>query len=567
MRPRSGHDVAMTQPPVQTSTSSHLDLIIEMTSDFAQSHDIEAILRLGLERVCERLGAEAASLFLLEPDSGDLVCHACIGPTEVLGLRLMPGRGIVWRTIDLDAPQLVRDARFDPDFAVTVDEATGFVTRSILCAPMSFRGQKLGAIELFNKTDGQSFTPADAQLLRALAMSSALALINTRLVAGMAEQEAFRRELTLASEIQRAMLPPPQPPSSPVHGINLPARGVSGDFYEILPLKDGRIAFAIGDVSGKGMNASLLMTKTASLFRCLAKREDGPGRMLAAIDSELHETGLAGMFVTMVAGILDPVTGRVVLANAGHEPPLLRTRDGRYVAIEEGMPPLGILPELFADGCPESTVELDGGALYLFTDGLTEARATDAAMVGGEGARQLLDAFAGMPADERLQAVIRSLDGIGSLRDDVTLMVVEDRRLAASGAFERSYPARPESLSAIRTAVAKVACELGCSAGLAQDVVLAVDEACQNIIRHAYRGGDGDMVIHVGREDDLLVIRLMDFAPPVEVAKIRSRPLDEVRPGGLGVHLMRSVMDHVEFLPPPAGIGNLLQMVKRIDAP
>jgi sigma-B regulation protein RsbU (phosphoserine phosphatase) len=146
-------------------------------------------------------------------------------------------------------------------------------------------------------------------------------------------------------------------------------------------------------------------------------------------------------------------------------------------------------------------------------------------------------------------------------------MVVEDRRLAASGAFERSYPARPESLSAIRAAVAKVACELGCSAGLAQDVVLAVDEACQNVIRHAYRGGDGDMVIHVGREDDLLVIRLMDFAPPVEVAKIRSRSLDEVRPGGLGVHLMRSVMDHVEFLPPPAGIGNLLQMVKRIDAP
>ncbi|CAA7615845.1 SpoIIE family protein phosphatase [Magnetospirillum sp. SS-4] len=557
----------MTQPPVQTSASGHLDLIIEMTSDFAQSHDIEAILHLGLKRVCERLGAEAASLFLLEQDSGDLVCHACIGPTEVLGLRLAPGRGIVWRSIDLDTPQLVRDARFDPDFAVTVDEATGFVTRSILCAPMSFRGQKLGAIELFNKTDGQSFTSADGQLLRALAMSSALALINTRLVAGMAEQEAFRREIALASEIQRAMLPPPQPAASPIHGVNLPARGVSGDFYEILPLRDGRIAFAIGDVSGKGMNASLLMTKTASLFRCLAKREDGPGRMLAAIDSELHETGLAGMFVTMVAGILDPAAGRVILANAGHEPPLLRTRNGEYLPVDDGMPPLGIAPDLFADGCPESVVDLDGGALYLFTDGLTEARAGGGAMVGGDGARRLLDAFAGMPADERLQAVVRSLDGIGSLRDDVTLMVVEDRRLAAAGVFERRYSARPENLATIRAEVTEVARELGCSAGLVQDVVLAVDEACQNVIRHAYRGGDGDIVVHVGREDDLLVIRLMDFAPPVEVSKIRPRPLDEVRPGGLGIHLMRSVMDQVDFLPPPAGIGNLLQMVKRIDTP
>jgi sigma-B regulation protein RsbU (phosphoserine phosphatase) len=556
----------MSQPPPAPSASSHLDLIIEMTSDFAQSHDVEAILRLGLERVAERLGAEAASLFLLEPD-GDLVCRACIGPTEVLGLRLAPGRGIVWRTVDLDSPQLVRDARYDPDFAVTVDEATGFVTRSILCAPMSFRGQKLGAIELFNKTDGESFTPADAQLLRVLAMSSALALINTRLVAGMAEQEAFRRELALASEIQRAMLPAPQPAASPVHGINLPARGVSGDFYEILPLKDGRIAFAVGDVSGKGMNAALLMTKTASLFRCLAKREDGPGRMLAAIDSELQETGLAGMFVTMVAGILDPVSGRVVLASAGHEPPLLRKGAGKYVPIDDGMPPLGIAPELFAGGCPESTVDLDGNALYLFTDGLTEARTADGGMLGGDGVRGLLDAFAAMPAQERLQAVIGSLDGIGSLRDDVTLMVIEDRRLAASGAFERRYPARPDSLGLIRAAVADVSRELGCTAALTQDVVLAVDEACQNIIRHAYLGGDGDIIVHVGREDDLLVIRLMDFAPPVEVAKIAPRPLDEVRPGGLGVHLMRSVMDQVEFLPPPAGIGNLLQMVKRIHAP
>ncbi len=554
----------MPKSKADAEASSHLDLMIEMTSDFAQSQDVEATLRLGLERVASRLGAEAASLFLLEPDSGELVCHACIGPTEVVGLRLAPGRGIVWRTVDLDMPQLVRDTRHDPDFTGAIDAATGFVTRSILCAPMSFRGQKLGAIELFNKQGGAAFTQADAQLLRALSMSSALALINTRLVTAAAEQEGLKRELVLASEIQRAMLPPPQAPASPIHGINLPARGVSGDFYEILPLADGSIAFAIGDVSGKGMNASLLMTKTASLFRCLAKREDGPGRILAAIDSELQETGLAGMFVTMVAGILDPKTGRVVLANAGHEPPLVRGRDG-FRAIEDGMPPLGIAPDLFADGCPESVVELDGGALYLFTDGLTEVRTKDGAMLGSDGAKSLLDAFAAMPAAERLAAVVRSLDGVGSLRDDVTLLVVEDRRLAAKGAFERSYAARPETLGEIRATVARVAGELGCPADMAQDMVLAVDEACQNIIRHAYKGGEGDIVLHLDREDDLLVIRLMDFAPPVEVAKIKPRSLDEVRPGGLGTHLMRSVMDQVDFLAPPAGIGNLLQMVKRIS--
>lgn len=542
----------------------HLDLMIEMTMDFAQSQDVEATMHLGLERVAEKMGAEAASLFLLDSETGDLVCHACIGPSDVVGLRLPPGKGIVWRTVDLDLPQLVRDARLDPDFTTAIDNATGFVTRSILCAPVSFRGQKLGAIELFNKHGGGAFTQGDARLLRVLSVAPALALINRRLLAGMAEQEGLKRELELASEIQRAMLPPPQPPASPVHGINLPARGVSGDFYEVVPLADGRVAFAIGDVSGKGMNASLLMTKTASLFRCLAKREDGPGRILAAMDSELHETGLAGMFVTMVAGILSPDSGRVVLANAGHEPPLLRTSQG-FVSIDDGMPPLGIAPDLFSGGCPESVVDLDGGALYLFTDGLTEVLTADGSMLGAEGAQSLLDAFAAMPAQERLAAVVRSLDGVGPLRDDITMVVVEDMRQAAKGAFERAYPATPETLADIRSAVARVSTQLGCPPHMAQDMVLAVDEACQNIIRHAYKGGAGDIVLHLDREADLLVIRLMDFAPPVEVAKIRPRALDDVRPGGLGTHFIRSVMDQVDFLPPPAGIGNLLQMVKRIS--
>jgi sigma-B regulation protein RsbU (phosphoserine phosphatase) len=554
----------MTGRSASETLSSHLDLIIEMTNAFAQSQDVEATLRLGLDRIASRMGAEAASLFLIDEERGDLVCHACSGPSDVTGLRLAPGRGIVWRTVDLDMPQLVRDARSDPDFTTSIDKATGFATRSVLCAPMSVRGSKLGAIELFNKQDGHAFTQSDAQLLRVLATASALALTNARLAAGLAEQEVLRRELARAADIQKAMLPPPQALDRPIHGINLPARGVSGDFFEILDLADGRMAFAVGDVSGKGMNASLLMTKTASLFRCLAKREAGPGAVLAAIDAELNETRLAGMFVTMMAGILDPKAGRVVLANAGHEPPLL-LRAGQRIAIEDvGLPPLGIDHALFENGCPECVVDLEGGALYLFTDGLTEVMGAHGAMLGAEGAEALFTAFGALPAPDRLAAVVTSLDGAGTLRDDVTILVVEDRRLAPQGAYVKRFAARPETLAAIRADVMRVAGELGCPAALAQDVVLAVDEACQNIIRHAYKGGEGDMVLSLDHEDDLLVIRLMDFAPPVEVAKIRPRALDDIRPGGLGTHIMQAVMDRVDFLAPPAGVGNLLQMVKRI---
>lgn len=403
-----------------------LDLIAEMTADFARSRDIEETLRVGLEHITTRMEAEAASLFLMEPD-GDLVCRACWGPTDVTGLRLPKGKGIVWRAVDCNTPQLVRDTAQDPDFAAQVDKNTGFVTRSILCAPLAVRDERLGAIELFNKKDGGSFDHDDRRVLLALAASAALALINARQAAAMAEREAFRRELALAADIQRAMLPPAREAGFPIHGVNLPARGVSGDFFDVVELAGGRLAFAIADVSGKGMNAALLMAKTASLFRCLAKRLDGPGAILAAIDAELAETNSAGMFVTMVAGVLDPATGRVALANAGHEPPLLCC-GARMLRVEGGLPPLGIDPALFAAGCPESEIDLGGGALYLFTDGLTEAR-DDGHMLGTAGVETLLARHRHLAAPHRLEAVIADVakDGL-ALKDDLTMMVVEDLR-------------------------------------------------------------------------------------------------------------------------------------------
>lgn len=133
-----------------------------------------------------------------------------------------------------------------------------------------------------------------------------------------------------------------------------------------------------------------------------------------------------------------------------------------------------------------------------------------------------------------------------------------------SCALDRLFPARPERLRDIRHAVAETASRLGCPEPMVNDVVLAVDEACQNIIRHAYGGAGGDIVVQLGRDDHQLVVRLIDFAAPVDCAKICSRALDDIRPGGLGTHFMRSVMDEVAFMTPPPGAGNMLQMIKRI---
>ena len=131
-----------------------------------------------------------------------------------------------------------------------------------------------------------------------------------------------------------------------------------------------------------------------------------------------------------------------------------------------------------------------------------------------------------------------------------------------------SFPSLPAKLRDIRAAVAEAIEGAGCAGDVAGDVVLAIDEACQNVIRHAYGGAtDGKIVLEICRDGDALVVYLRDFADVVDPGAVGPRDLADVRPGGLGTHFMRTVMDEVTFLPPPADGGNLLRMVKRMGEP
>ena len=548
-----------------------LELIAELASAFASSGDVEATLQRAVERIAEHVGAEGGALFLLEEGDRELVCHASTGPVKITGLRLESDQGIVGRCSQQRKSQRVRDVRADPSWERSVDAETGFHTRSILCAPLQVQGRRLGAIELVNKTSDEGlFDDADERLLEALAASAALALHNARIAARLVERERLEREVDLAAEIQRSMLPVPRPSPFPLVGFNLPARGVSGDFYDWLELPDGRIAFCIADVSGKGMDAAILMAKTASLFRCIARTRPEPGALLDLLNAEILETVTRGMFVTMAAGVLDRERGVVRLANAGHPPALLRGADGTWREIASGAPPLGIAPLAETGGAPpEVELPLGAGSLYLFTDGVSESPVPEGGMLGTDGLRRELERLAAGGARALVDALVARLASVGP-RDDLTLLVVEGRGAPASPPLEplltHRLTARPERLYATREAVADACRVAGCSEPCTRDVVLAVDEACQNVIRHAYHGDPhGELVLELLRDGRDLVVYLRDFAPRVDPGTVHPRALEDVRPGGLGTHFIREVMDEHEFLAPESGRGNVLRMRKRIQ--
>ncbi|MBI3113145.1 MAG: SpoIIE family protein phosphatase [Rhodospirillales bacterium] len=569
----------------------HLELLAEMGQEFASSLDIQASLTRAIEHITEYVDAEGGALFLLEDDGKMLRCHACIGPTEITGLTLKSDQGIVGRCVKNNLGEIVRDAANDPGFHSQVDTTTGFTTRSILCAPMSVKDERIGAIELINKRGGDGlFAEADLHLLQAMSASAALAILNARMAEELVEQERVARELELAAEIQRSLLPKPGTGDFPVAGVNHAARTVSGDFYDFFTLEDGRICFNLGDVSGKGMNAALLMAKTASVFRCLGKTLHQPGKLLGRVNSEICETVTRGMFVTMVGGLYDPETGIVRLANAGHEPPLFHDTAGAFTSLPADAPPIGILP-LPGEGedYPEIELRLDGGTLYIFTDGVTEGYLEDGRELEVGGLKKLLRENASASLGDRLATVIGRIDrGNSVLRDDLTMIAIDDRaaharRTATDNAprgqaaarpthgndevlLTVSVPSQPDRLKLIRNAVAETARLCGCSEDVGRDMVIAVDEACQNIIRHAYGGSpDGEISMEIRRRGGELVFLLRDYAKTIDVSAVKPRDLNDVRPGGLGTHFIREVMDEVTFLPPPEDGGNLLRLVKRLS--
>lgn len=543
--------------------SPALALLEDVNRDLASSLDLDETLQRTIDRVMQHLHVEAASIFLQDEQDGTLICQRCTGPVDVTGTRVGPGEGIVGLVVATGQPIMVEDAQHHPGFAPQVDARSGFITRSLLCVPLQTRGKCLGALELINRPGGDGpFTPADLDLASAVAAAAALAIQNMRMVRALVEQERVRKEIELARDIQLSLLPAPNPALA-VAGFNLPARRVSGDFYDFQRRPDGRIHVSIADVAGKGMDAALLMTRTISLLRCLSKTARDPASLLEQINAELYETASRGLFVTLVAGILDPDTGELVYANAGHHPPLLRLGPGRYECLPVQAPPLGVLPVL---GVPNQRLSLARGACYFYTDGVTEARDAGGTPLGLAGLLDLFDRVEPLPLFERLPTLFEALRvQQRHFHDDLTLLglapeVSEECLLALE------FQAEPRRLKTLRRELNRVLLAQRLPPKARESLIVAVNEACMNIMQHAYgHSGPGVINLDLRRIGDRLDLLIVDHAPPVDHQSIGPRDLADLRPGGLGTHFIQSAVDEWQYGHLAEARGNTLRLCKKLE--
>jgi serine phosphatase RsbU (regulator of sigma subunit)/pSer/pThr/pTyr-binding forkhead associated (FHA) protein len=428
--------VALTNQNLFGKNPAHqLQVVLEIAHNLGRTLDMDALLGKLLDQLL-RLFPQADRGIVLLKDGDHLSVRAQRCRRSEDPSSGSYSRTIIKRALDDGIGILSEDIRHDERFAPTAT-ISSLNVRSLLCVPLiGSDKQRLGAIQLDHARQTAPFSVEDLQMLTALSLQVALVLENAALHAEVLREERLRQELEMAHDIQQSFLPTEFPEPEKV-GFEMfarvtPARQVSGDLYDFLTLKDGRLAFFVGDVSGKGMPASLFMVAVRTLSRHLAAEGASPAMALARLNTALAADNTTGLFVTLVHGIYQPATGEVVLASGGHPPPLLRRADGRVeeVAIKSGML-LGYTP--VDPGLSDGRLTLaPGETLILYTDGYIEGRAPDRKTMFGVD--RLREALGGPRTQLSLKAcadyataAVERFTASKELQDDLTLFLLRRR--------------------------------------------------------------------------------------------------------------------------------------------
>ncbi len=411
-----------------------LQVVLEIAQTLARTLELEPLLGKLLDHLL-RLFPQADRGLVLLCEHDRLMLRALRGRRTDAGESAPYSRTIVRRALDEGVGILSQDVTVEPKVVLS-QTLMNLNLRSFLCVPLiAPDGHRQGVIQLDCSTAGTSFRDEDLEVLTAISLQVSVVLENAALHAARIEEEKLRQELAVAREIQQGYLPTDFAPLGEA-GFELyarvhPARQVSGDLYDFFPLSDGRLAFYVGDVSGKGMPAALFMVAVRTLARHLAPSA-GPAVALGRLNDALAADNPSAMFVTLVHGIYDPRSGAVVLASGGHPRPLLRRPDGRVdeVAVRNGRL-LGYAPGDI--GLSDATLTLaPGETLVIYTDGFTEAHAPDGATMFGAArlAEQLGGARTALPLErcaEELRAAVERFTGTAELQDDLTVLLLRRR--------------------------------------------------------------------------------------------------------------------------------------------
>jgi sigma-B regulation protein RsbU (phosphoserine phosphatase) len=389
------------------------------------------------------------------------------------------------------------------------------------------------------------------------------------------EREHIDSELNIARKIQMDMVPKTFPPFPERDDINIygslvPAKVVGGDLYDFF-IRDEKLYFCIGDVSGKSVPGALIMAAGFTLYRSLTAHESNPSRIMQTLNEAISKDNESNMFVTMFIGVLDLPTGRLRYCNAGHEKPYVIGKEIRVLQVKPHLP-LGVMDDMIYT--TQEDVLANGDMVFLYTDGLTEAKNTIHEQFGIKRVEAFLETFeehGDIPTEDLINKVsgkVTAFVGDAEQSDDLTLLAIQYTPQEKPLVLRESLTItnKVSEITKLNAFVKSATTALHMETELANKIRLAVEEAVTNCIEYAYPAGTvGDVTVSIEADNSKIRFIISDSGAdfdPTKVSKADTTLSVDERPiGGLGILLVRNLMDSINYERTEG--KNVLRMEKR----
>jgi sigma-B regulation protein RsbU (phosphoserine phosphatase) len=402
-------------------------VIFSYASQITGARDAHELLKLNADMARDLVGADRCSIWLEDKEGGQLWTKVMHGMAEI---RVKAGEGLVGACVSRGETILVNDAASDPRFLERIDRNSGYRTDAVLLVPLRVsHGGVIGAFQALNKPGG--FSVRDVDLLNLAASYSAAAIESDKLRRDAEGAKLLYHELQIARSVQEQLLPKPvQIPLFDCAAACRPAAFVGGDYYDIRLLSDGKAVVVLGDVSGKGISAAVLMASVqASLRSHLAQAPESLAAVMEEFNGIVYATSTQDRYTTLFCGILDIERRSLTYVNCGHIPPMLHRYGGeRIERLREGGCPIGLLPNA---RYRQASVEFrEGDRFVCFSDGICEAANREGDMWEELEVESALTGAPEIDARQTLDGIFAAADAFAAgadQSDDMTALVLRCR--------------------------------------------------------------------------------------------------------------------------------------------
>jgi sigma-B regulation protein RsbU (phosphoserine phosphatase) len=407
-----------------TSSAEHIaKVIFKYAALISKEQDVSSLIQLNADLARDIAGAERCSLWLMDKQTGELWTRVAHGVGE---LRIPAGQGIVGSCISQGEILLSNNAQSDKRLWRSVDDSTGYRTNSVLCVPLVHETAVIGALQVLNKPGG--FTDEDVEVVRLMAVYAASAIQTEALRQEANMARLLQHELTMAATVQQRLFPLES--ERAVKGLEYaglcrPAKFVGGDYYDFLSLPGNIFALTLGDVSGKGMSAAVLMASIQTLLRALLRRY--PQEIAAAtteLNEALYQSSTADRYSTLFCATVNPASKTMTYVNAGHIPPFIVRHGGSIERPGEGDMPVGLIN--FAT-YRQHVIAMDPGDLLVcVSDGVLEAQNENGELWEESRLESSLYELRDGPVREVAARLLQRLDQfVGAVEqfDDITIVI------------------------------------------------------------------------------------------------------------------------------------------------